>query len=107
MQKETKQIPNQNSCHQLIIKTLKNKNSAGQVQHFLNLLASPITYPISLIINKSINIGIVTDLMKKAKAIPIYKAKYHFFPKLSSHFIAGINVKTIRQNYTQNTNIFH
>ena len=34
-----------------------------------------IAYPISVIINKSIQTGIVPDSMKIAKVIPIYKAK--------------------------------
>ena len=61
-----------------ILKTLKNKNSAGHDElstSFMKSIGHSIAYPISVIINKSIQTGIVPDSMKIAKVIPIYKAK--------------------------------
>ena len=61
-----------------ILKTLKNKNSTGHDElstAFMKSIGHSILYPISVIINKSIQTVIVPDSLKIAKVIPIYKAK--------------------------------
>jgi len=61
-----------------ILKTLKSKKSAGHDQLstvFLKSIGPSIAYPISKIINISLQTGIVPDTLKIAKVIPIHKGK--------------------------------
>ena len=61
-----------------ILRTMKGKNSSGHDNinsKLLKAVDSCIIKPISILINKSIQHGIVPDVMKLAKVIPIYKAK--------------------------------
>ena len=61
-----------------ILKTMKSKTSSGHDNinsKLLKAVESCIVKPISTLINKSIETGIVPDIMKLAKVIPIYKAK--------------------------------
>ena len=61
-----------------IITSLKPKTSSGHdgiSSKLLKCLTPSITVPISIIINKSFQTGIVPGNMKIAKIIPIYKAK--------------------------------
>lgn len=63
---------------QTIIKSLKSKKSTGRDNLntlLIKQLGSEISYPLSLIINKSFAEGIFPDLLKIAKVIPIYKSK--------------------------------
>ena len=57
---------------------MKGKNSSGYDNinsKLLKAVDSCIIKPISILINKSIQHGIVPDIIKLAKVIPIYKAK--------------------------------
>ncbi len=57
---------------------MKDKKSSGHdnlSSHFLKLINKEISYPISIILNKSLQNGHVPDSLKLAKIIPIYKAK--------------------------------
>ena len=57
---------------------MKGKNSSGHDNinsKLFKAVDSCIIKPISILINKSIQHGIVPDIMKLAKVIPIYKAK--------------------------------
>ena len=57
---------------------MKSKTSSGHDNinsKLLKAVESCIVKPISTLINKSIETGIVPDIMKLAKVIPIYKAK--------------------------------
>jgi len=61
-----------------IIKTLKQSKSCGKdniSNVFLKKINTAICLPISIIINKSLELGTVPTSMKIAKVIPIYKAK--------------------------------
>ena len=61
-----------------IINSLKGKKSCGHDNistSFLKDISKQICSPISILINKSLEVGIVPDIMKMAKVIPIYKAK--------------------------------
>ena len=64
-----------------IIKILNNskaKNSRGHddlSMMFMKRISTAISHPLSLIINKSMQSGIVPDSMKLAKVIPIHKSK--------------------------------
>ena len=61
-----------------IISKLKAKSSAGHDGISSKLLKSinqSICYPISIIVNKSLETGIVPKALKMAKIIPIYKCK--------------------------------
>ena len=60
------------------IDTLKNKNSSGHdemTSTFLKSVRSAVVQPLSILINKSLETGIVPDKLKLAKVIPIYKSK--------------------------------
>ena len=61
-----------------IIQLLKGKKSSGHdgiSSWLIKQLREQLCYPISLVINKSIEEGIFPDMLKMAKIIPIYKAK--------------------------------
>jgi hypothetical protein len=61
-----------------IIKSLKQSKSSGKdniSNVFLKKINTAICLPISIIINMSLELGIVPTSMKTAKVIPIYKAK--------------------------------
>ena len=61
-----------------ILRTMKGKNSSGHDNinsKLLKAVDSCIIKPISILINKSMQHGIVPDIIKLAKLIPIYKAK--------------------------------
>ena len=61
-----------------IINGMKPKKSAGHdglSSIYLKLFIYEIVRPLTIIINKSLVTGIVPDLMKLAKVIPIYKSK--------------------------------
>ena len=61
-----------------IITTLKNKKSCGHDNistSFLKDIGKQVCNPISILVNKSLELGLVPDIMKCAKVIPIYKAK--------------------------------
>ena len=61
-----------------IIKEIKSKNSSGHDTINTKLIKSidnSISKPISILINMSIQSGIVPDSLKLAKIIPIYKSK--------------------------------
>ena len=61
-----------------IIMSLKPKNSTGHdgiSSKLLKYLAPSLAFPITTIVNKSFETGIVPSKMKIAKIIPIYKAK--------------------------------
>ena len=63
---------------QKTLSTLKPKNSHGHdniSSKLLKTLASSLKYPLSIIINKSLETGYVPESMKLAKVIPIYKSK--------------------------------
>ena len=60
------------------IDSLKNKNSSGHdemTSTFLKSVKSAVVQPSSILINKSLETGIVPDKLKLAKVIPIYKSK--------------------------------
>ncbi len=56
-------------------KTKKSKGDDGISMHLLKQLSEPCSLPLALIINMSLEHGIVPDAMKLARVIPIYKAK--------------------------------
>ena len=61
-----------------IISDFQAKKSTGHDQismSFLKNISHCISYPISLIVNKSLNQGIFPRAMKLAKVVPIYKNK--------------------------------
>ncbi len=61
-----------------ILNGLKAKNSTGHdnlSSKLFKSLGQSVTRPISMIVNKSMESGVVPDNMKKAKVIPLYKAK--------------------------------
>ena len=61
-----------------LLKSLKPKNSTGHdglSSKLIKTLSSAISCPISIIINKSFETGVVPNSMKIAKIIPIFKAK--------------------------------
>ncbi len=61
-----------------IIKSFKTKKSTGDdgiSMQLLKQLCKPCSVPIAIIVNMSLEQGIVPDAMKLAKVIPIYKAK--------------------------------
>ena len=63
-----------------LLTSLKSKKSSGHdnlSSSFLKDLANEICIPISTLVNKSLELGIVPETMKLAKVIPIYKAKEH------------------------------
>ena len=60
------------------IDSLKNKNSSGHdevTSTFLKSVKSAVVQPLSILINKSLETGIVPDKLILAKVIPIYKSK--------------------------------
>lgn len=62
----------------LLIKSLKPKKSSGNdklTPILIKQLDLEISYPLSVLINKSFSEGIVPDALKIAKVIPIHKAK--------------------------------
>ncbi len=59
----------------MALKPKKSSGHDGISSLLLKSLKDSICYPISLIINKSIETGIVPKNMKTAKVIPIYKSK--------------------------------
>ena len=66
-----------------IILSCKSKKSSGHDQISTNLikrLIPCVSYPISIIVNKSLETGSVPTTMKLAKVVPIYKSnnKMHF-----------------------------
>jgi hypothetical protein len=63
-----------------IITSLKNKKSCGHdnmSSSFFKDISNQVSLPISILINKSLELGIVPEVMKIAKVIPIYKSKEH------------------------------
>jgi hypothetical protein len=61
-----------------IIMSLKPKKSCGHDNisaNFLQKIAMNVAKPISILVNKSLIDGIVPDILKIAKIVPIYKAK--------------------------------
>ena len=61
-----------------ILNTLKPKKSSGHDNistSFLKQIATEISYPISKLINKSFEEGIVPNIFNIAKVIPIHKSK--------------------------------
>ncbi len=61
-----------------IITVLKSENSSGHDNinsKFLKLIKHDIASPLVILFNKSLETGIVPDLMKLAEIIPIYKSK--------------------------------
>ena len=61
-----------------LIDLLKHKYSSGHDGLTSELIKDIINYiaiPLTILINKSLNTGIVPELLKTAKVIPIYKAK--------------------------------
>lgn len=61
-----------------IIMQLKSKKSSGHDDistAFLKRIGPEISLPISILVNKSLSEGIVPDIHKLAKVIPIYKSK--------------------------------
>ena len=61
-----------------IVKSLKTKKSCGHdnlSSYFIKQIGHSIARPLSTIINKSLESGIVPDNLKLAKVVPIYKAK--------------------------------
>ena len=61
-----------------ILKSFKSKRSSGDdgiSMEFLKQIADSISLPIAMIVNMSLEQGVVPDAMKLAKVIPIYKAK--------------------------------
>ena len=60
------------------IDSLKNKNSSGHDKITASLLKNvkhEIVKPLEIILNKSLQYGIVPEQMKLAKVVPIFKAK--------------------------------
>ena len=61
-----------------LLRSMKSKTSTGHdgfSSKLIKQLAPSISYPISIIINRSFETGIVPISMKIAKIVPIYKAK--------------------------------
>ena len=61
-----------------IITSLKSKNSSGHDNinsKFVKLIKQDIISPLVILFNKSLETGVVPDLMKLAEIIPIYKSK--------------------------------
>ena len=61
-----------------IITSLKSKNSSGHDNinsKFLKLIKQDIISPLVILFSKSLETGVVPDLMKLAEIIPIYKSK--------------------------------
>ena len=61
-----------------IITSLKSKNSSGHDNinsKFFKLIKQDIISPLVILFNKSLETGVVPDLMKLAEIIPIYKSK--------------------------------
>ena len=91
MQKFNYYLPNQKSMTQSIyfsptdpteilrtINSLKAKQNTGpdnSSSYLIKQIKSPLSSPVSLLINKSIEDGVVSDVFKTAKVIPIYKSK--------------------------------
>ena len=60
------------------INSLKAKQSTGPdniSSYLIKKIKSPLSSPISLLINKSLEDGVVPDVFKTTKVIPIYKSK--------------------------------
>ena len=61
-----------------LIDSLKRKNSSGHdglTSALIKDIKNDISIPLTILINKALNTGIVPELLKTAKVIPIYKAK--------------------------------
>ena len=61
-----------------IIKSFQSKKSTGDdgiSMQVINNLCDPCSVPIAMIVNMSLEQGIVPDAMKLARVIPVYKAK--------------------------------
>jgi retron-type reverse transcriptase len=61
-----------------LINSLKRKNSSGHdgiSSSLIKDIKHEISLPLTILINKSLSTGIVPDLLKTAKVIPVYKAK--------------------------------
>ena len=61
-----------------LLRSMKSKTSTshdGLSSKLIKQLASSISYPISIITNRSFETGVVPISMKIAKIVPIYKAK--------------------------------
>jgi len=61
-----------------ILDAMKGKMSCGHDKlnsQFLKLVKHEISVPLAILINRSMNEGIVPDILKLAKVIPIYKSK--------------------------------
>jgi hypothetical protein len=61
-----------------LINSLKRKNSSGHdgiTSSLIKDIKHEISLPLTILINKSLSTGIVPDLLKTAKVIPVYKAK--------------------------------
>ena len=59
------------------ILALKNNSSSGPLQtpnHFIKLIASPITVPLTHILNRSMAIGYVPNCFKIGKQTPVFKS---------------------------------
>ena len=59
---------------------MKSKKSAGEdglSSSFLKDITQQVCIPLSILVNRSLELGIVPEAMKIAKVVPIYKAKEH------------------------------
>ena len=101
-----------------IIKALKPKKSCGidnLSSYFLKLIAGSLANPITLLINESLNSGIVPSALKIAKVTPIYKAKSkndftNYRPISILPTISKILEKVVYKrlySFIQNFNIFY
>ncbi|KAK2156724.1 hypothetical protein LSH36_206g00065 [Paralvinella palmiformis] len=61
-----------------LIESLKCKNSSehdGIISLLSKDIKLDISFPLTILINKSVKVGIIHDLLKTTNAIPIYTAK--------------------------------
>ena len=75
----TLNVTTPNDVYKLIM-SLKNKNSSGHdglSNNFVKKIANGISYPLSIIINKSITSGLVPESFKLAEVSPLYKSGFH------------------------------
>ncbi len=61
-----------------ILRLIKGKKSTGHYglsSYLMKMLSETLSYPISILINRSIKEGRVPSCMKTAKVLPLYKSK--------------------------------
>ena len=86
-----------------IMNKMKGKSSTGHdsiSSKLLKYVRGEIAYPLSVAINSSLATGIVPDILKLAKVIPLYKAKDR--PLLTNYLFFPLFQKYLKRQFTTN-----